>query len=163
NIASRCAGFINKNFDNRLSSHCSEPVLYKKIHDQGSIIAEHYDNREYARAVREIMELADLANQYIDEKKPWALMKAPETQKEAHDVASTGINLFRLLMIYLKPILPKLAKDVEDFLTIEPLTWDSGKEPLVNHVIKPFKPLMQRVDTDAVQALKEAAKEDIGK
>jgi len=154
NIASRCAGFINKRFDNRLSDICVEPDLFQSFVEAGDNIAEYYEQREFAHAVREIMALADQANRYIDNKKPWALIKDPNQEKQAHEVCSVGINLFRILMIYLKPILPNLAKQSEDFLNTPNQNWESRKVVLVNHQIKLFKPLMQRIEPTSVEALK---------
>jgi methionyl-tRNA synthetase len=118
NIASRNAGFIKKRFDNKLSATCSEPELYQSFVDAGDQIATHYENRDYGRAIREIMALADKANQYIDDKAPWVIAKEEGKDQELHDISSVGINLFRVLMGYLKPVLPLMAADAEAFLNI---------------------------------------------
>ncbi len=161
NIASRCAGFIHKRFGGRLSAECSEPALYDEFVAAGESIAALYEAREYGRAVREIMALADRANQYIDEHKPWLIAKEEGREAELQAICSTGINLFRVLAGYLKPILPKLAADAEDFLNIEPMDWYSQAEPLTDHTIKKFKPLMTRVEKERIAAMIEASKEDL--
>lgn len=153
NIASRCAGFITKRFDGRLSAYCSEGGLYEVFSSAGKSIGELYEAREYSRAVREIMALADRANQYIDEKQPWVIAKQPERETELQNVCSAGINLFRVLMIYLKPILPEMAAKVEAFLDIPELAWKDLHTPLTDHHINTFIPLMTRVEKDKVDAM----------
>ena len=155
NIASRCAGFISKKCDGQLSAECSEPELYQRFVDAGNQIAELYENREFGHAMREIMALADLANQYIDEQKPWVLAKDESTAAQAQDIYSTGVNLFRVLMTYLKPVLPMMAKKAEAFLEIDELAWNSCAKPLTDHTIKKFKPLMTRVEQEKIDALLE--------
>ncbi len=161
NIASRCAGFIKKKFDNQLSRNISEPALYKKFTDASEHIASLYDKREFNHAGREIMALADLANQYIDTAKPWVLAKEPGKEQQLHDICSMGINLFRALVVYLKPVLPKLSEQSEAFLNIEPLSWQDIHTPLTHHQVNKFKPLMTRVDKDKVTAMIEASKENL--
>jgi methionyl-tRNA synthetase len=161
NIASRCASFISKQFAGQLSSQCTEPALFAEFSKAGDSISEHYNNLEYSQAIRKIMALADRANQYIDEKKPWALMKDPAQLQAVQDVCSVGINLFRVLMIYLKPILPKTAKQVEEFLTISPLQWADKNQALLNHSIREFQPLITRIDPKQIEAMKMAAQQDI--
>ncbi len=161
NIASRCAGFIHKRFDGRLSAQCSEPGLYGEFVAAGESIAAHYEAREYGRAVREIMALADRANQYIDEQKPWVVAKQDGQEALLQDICSTGINLFRVLIGYLKPILPRLAAEAETFLAIDPMGWDSQAEPLTDHVINRFKPLMTRVEMSRIEAMIEDSREDL--
>ncbi len=160
NIASRCASFIAKKFDGKLSAELVEPELYAEFINQGEVIAAAFEEREYARAIRDIMALADKANQYIDAKAPWVLAKDETKQQETHDVCSMGINLFRVLMHYLKPVLPAMAAEVEAFLQVE-LRWDSYSAPLVNHHINSFKPLMQRVDPVKVAAMVAASTENL--
>lgn len=160
NIASRCAGFITKQFNGQLSVNCCEPNLYQEFVTAGEILKTHFEAREYNRAVREIMRLADIANRYIDDKKPWVLAKSPEKQTETWEVCSLGLNLFRLLMTYLKPILPILAKKVEVFLNTE-LGWNNRKIPLTSHVIQSFQPLLHRIELKEVIAMSEASKEDL--
>ncbi len=161
NIASRNAGFIKKRFDNKLSTTCSEPELYQSFVDAGEQIAAHYENRDYGRAIREIMALADKANQYIDDKAPWVIAKEEGKDQELHDISSVGINLFRVLMGYLKPVLPLMAADAEAFLNIEPMTWNSQAKPLCGHSVNKFKPLMTRVEREKIDAMIEDSKEDL--
>ena len=161
NIASRNAGFIKKRFDNKLSATCSEPELYQSFVDAGDQIAAHYENRDYGRAIREIMALADKANQYIDDKAPWVIAKEDGKDQELHDISSVGINLFRVLMGYLKPVLPLMAADAEAFLNIEPMTWNSQAKPLCDHSVNKFKPLMTRVEREKIDAMIEDSKEDL--
>lgn len=160
NIASRCASFINKKFDSTLSDVVAEPELLAEFVAQGESIAAAYEQREFARAIRDIMALADKANQYIDAKAPWVLAKDDTKQQETHAVCSMGIQLFRVLMHYLKPVLPAMAGEVEEFLASE-LSWHTYQTPLTSHRIQPFKPLMQRVDPVKVQAMVDASKEHL--
>ncbi|WP_440053233.1 methionine--tRNA ligase [Pseudoalteromonas sp. T1lg65] len=160
NIASRCAGFITKKFDGKLSDSVMDEALLNSFSEAQQIIAEHFENREYSRAVREIMALADKANQFIDAEAPWVLAKSDETLERAHQVCSMGLNLFRVLMTYLKPILPGMAKNVESFLNTE-LKWSSVAVPLVGHEINKFKALMQRVEPEKVTAMVDASKESL--
>lgn len=153
NLASRCAGFITKSFDGELSSCLDDEDLFERIADQGDAIAELYETREFHHAVREIMALADLANQYIDAMKPWALAKLPEELPRVQQVCTTGLNIFKVLMVYLKPILPKTAVAVEAFLNIPPLVWGDHETILLDHKINPFEPLLQRVDQASIDAL----------
>ena len=161
NIASRCAGFISKRFEGRLATQCAEPALLNDFIHAGHSIAQHYENRDFGRAVREIMTLADRANQYIDEKKPWALAKDPAREAEVQEVCSVGLNLFRQLITYLAPILPAMAAASRDFLDVTDLDWDSRETLLLGHVIKPFAPLMTRVEKEKVEAMVEASKESL--
>ncbi|WP_348732188.1 methionine--tRNA ligase [Rheinheimera texasensis] len=160
NIASRCASFISKKFNGTLSPNLSEPELFAEFIAQGDSIAASFEEREYARAIRDIMALADKANQYIDAKAPWVLAKDDSKQQETLDVCSMGINLFRVLMHYLKPVLPNMAREVEAFLNSE-LRWDNYQQPLLNHAVNPFKALMQRVDPVKVQAMVDASKDNL--
>ena len=157
NIASRCAGFLRKKFDNRMSDTCVEPELLQSFIDSGADIAKLYEAREFNRAMREIIVLADRANQYIDEKKPWIIAKKEECAQDVQDVCSVGVNLFRVLLTYLKPVLPNMAERSEDFLNIN-VDWDNLKTPLVGHTLKEFKPLLQRIDPAQVEAMIEASK-----
>ncbi|MCW8983237.1 MAG: methionine--tRNA ligase subunit beta, partial [Gammaproteobacteria bacterium] len=153
NIASRCAGFIKKRFDNRLAAALSEPELYGEFVKAGETIANHYEQREFGHAMRAIMALADRANQYIDEQKPWVIAKEEGKDQELHDICSMGLNLFRLLMSYLKPVLPAMAEEVERFLHIEALEWQGDIEPLLDHTVSKFKPLMQRVEQSSIDSV----------
>jgi len=163
NIASRCSGFIKKRFDNKLSAHCSEPALFAEFVKAHAQIAEFYEAREFAKAMREIMALADKANQYIDEKKPWLIAKEEGKDAELHEVCSMGINLFRMLAAYLKPVIPALASEAEQFLNIASQTWPADVQPLTDHAINDFKPLMTRVEADKIAAIIEASKESLEK
>ncbi|VVC76200.1 Methionine--tRNA ligase [Aquicella siphonis] len=163
NIASRCASFINKHFGGKLSARCAEQLLYDDFANAGDSISECFQNMEYSHAVRQIMALADRANQYVDEKKPWALIKDANKQQEVHDVCSMGINLFRILMIYLKPVLPQTAGQAESFLRVPPLQWQDKNKPLLDHPIHEFQPLIHRIDPKQIEAMKMAAKQDIEK
>jgi methionyl-tRNA synthetase len=160
NIASRCASFISKKFDGKLSAELAEPALFAEFTAAGEAIAESFEKREFARAIREIMALADKANQYIDAKAPWVLAKNEATLAEAHLVCSMGINLFRVLMHYLKPVLPAMANEVELFLN-DKLSWSTYQNALTNHSINVFKPLMQRVEMTKVEAMVDASKENL--
>ena len=161
NIASRCAGFISKRFAGRLSDTCSERHLYDSFVQAGDAIANLYEKREFGQAMREIMALADKANQYIDEKKPWALAKQAGQEQAVQDSCSVGLNLFRVLMTYLKPVLPRMAEQSERFLAIDPMTWDNCVEPLVGHTINTYEPLMMRIDPKAVTAMQDASKDNL--
>ena len=157
NIASRCAGFLRKKFDNRMSTECAEPELVQSFIDAGEHVAALYEAREFNRAMREIITLADRANQYIDEKKPWVMAKDETLADEVHDVCSVGVNLFRVLATYLKPVLPAMAEKSEAFLQ-HSLDWTALAAPLVDHELAPFRPLLQRVDAEVVAAMVEASK-----
>jgi methionyl-tRNA synthetase len=161
NIASRCASFINNKFEGKLSVKIAEPELFADFAGSGDSVAEKYENLEFSQAMRQIMALADRANQYIDEKKPWAGAKDPACADEVQDICTMGINLFRILAIYLKPVLPLTAKNIEDFLNIPPLTWDDRLQPLLNHTIKPFQPLSKRLEKKEIDAMKEATIADV--
>ena len=163
NIASRCAGFITKRFDGRLSDSLAEPDLFADFVKAGDAIAAAYEGREYGKAMREIMALADRANQYIDEKKPWVIAKEEGKEAELQAICSMGLNLYRVLITYLKPVLPTLAEQSEAFLHCPELTWDHRDRALLGHVIRPFKALMQRVDPKATEALIDASREDLAK
>ena len=159
NIASRCAGFINKGFEGKLSSSLSEPILFKEFVDKSTAIADKMENREFGHAMREIIGLADKANQYIDEKKPWTLAKEEGQEQQVQDICTMGINLFRVLIIYLKPVLPETAKQAETFLNISPLQWTDIPNPILSQDINKFKPLMTRVESEKIQSIQEDSKE----
>jgi len=161
NIASRCAGYINKKFDGQLSATLADSALFDEFTAQADAIADKMEKREFGHAMRDIMALADKANQYIDEMKPWALTKEEGKEQQVHDIYSMGINLFRVLIIYLKPVLPATVAQAEAFLNIEPLQWDDATTPLLNHTISKFKPLMTRIETDKIEAIQEASKETL--
>ncbi|MCD9467025.1 methionine--tRNA ligase [Photobacterium iliopiscarium] len=159
NLASRNAGFIAKRFDGMLSENFSEPELYAEFVGAATRIGDLYENREYSRAIREITALADKANQYVDEKAPWVVAKQEGKDQELQEICTVGINLFRVLMAYLKPVMPKLTERTEAFLN-ETLTWESIETPLTNHEVTKFKALFNRIDPVHVAAMVEASKEE---
>ncbi|WP_018954434.1 methionine--tRNA ligase [Thioalkalivibrio sulfidiphilus] len=161
NIASRCAGFIHKRFNGQLADALPDADLYQRFARSRDEIAKLFEAREFGQAMREIMALADVANQYIDEHKPWVLAKQAGMDDRVQAVCTQGLNLFRVLMTYLKPVLPAMAEKAEGFLDVAPLAWDHVAEPLLAHRINPFEPLMTRVDPDAVARLQEASREDL--
>jgi methionyl-tRNA synthetase len=158
NIASRSASFVVKKFDKELSNNCCEQELYDEFVAASSEIAGHYEDRNFGQAMRSIMKLADKANQYIDEKKPWQLAKEEGKMQEVHEITSLAINLFRVLMTYLKPVLPEMAEKSEAFLNVDSLNWDDMKSPLLGHQINKFKPLMTRIEDEQIEAMIESSK-----
>ncbi|BBP79071.1 MULTISPECIES: methionine--tRNA ligase [Pseudomonas] len=161
NIASRCAGFIHKGNAGVLVAGNAAPELTDAFLAATPSIAEAYEARDFARAMREIMALADRANAWIADKAPWSLAKQEGKQDEVQAVCAVGINLFRQLIIFLKPVLPLLAADAEAFLNVAPLTWNDHATLLGNHQLNEFKPLMTRIDPVKVQAMTDASKEDL--
>ncbi len=161
NIASRCAGFIKKKYDGKLSSTCTESDLYQKFVDEGTIIAELFEGREFSQAIRKIMALADLANQYIDAEKPWLLIKEDGKEQHVQNVCSVGLNLFRVLVCYLKPVIPTLAEQSEAFLNTGAMNWNNIERPLLDHTINKFKPLMTRIEKEKVEAMVEDSKDTL--
>ncbi len=159
NIASRCAGFINKQFDNKLSNKICNTSMFAEMTAASDEIAAHYENLEYGHAMRKIMALADRSNQYIDEQKPWVLIKDEATRDAVQDICTDGLNFFRTIIIYLKPVLPELAEKTEQFLLTDNTNWNDCKTPLLNHKISRFSPLMVRVEKDKIEAMIEASKE----
>ncbi len=129
--------------------------------DAGDAIASHFEHREYSRAVREIMALADRANQYIDEQKPWAKIKEAGLEQEVHETCTQGLNMFRVLVAYLKPILPELARHSEAFLNTGDLNWAQIAQPLLNHDINTFKPLMTRIEKTQIDNIIETTKQHL--
>ena len=161
NIASRCAGFIHKGNAGVMVQANAAPELTEAFLAAAPSIADAYEARDFARAMRETMALADRANAYIAEKAPWALAKQEGKQDEVQAVCALGINLFRQLVIFLKPVLPNLAADAEKFLNVAPLTWDDHTTLLVNHQLNPFSALMTRIDPAKVEAMAAASREDL--
>lgn len=159
NIASRCAGFISKRFDNKLADELPAPALYQQLADAADNIAELYEHRRFSQAIREIMALADKANQYVDEQKPWVLIKDEARQHEVQGICTQGINMFRAIIIYLKPVVPQLATDAEAFLNAGELRWDSVQEPLLGTELVKFKALMTRAEQKMVDAMLEDNKQ----
>ena len=161
NIASRCAGFITKQFGGTLSNDIIEPTLLSEFTGASEDLAQYYENREFGRAIKHIMALADKANAYIANEEPWKLAKNDDTKERAHQVCSLGINMFKVLATYLAPVLPELADKVQDFLKVDSLSWASAQDVLTGHEINKFKPMMQRIDMKQVEAMIEDSKEDL--
>jgi methionyl-tRNA synthetase len=161
NIAARAAGFVTQQFGGKLAATCARPELLRELQAAAQTIAGHYENREFGEAVREIMALADKANAFVDEMKPWVLAKDPAQKEQLHQVCTTSLNLFRLLTVYLKPVLPKLTTEVEKFLNVAPFTWNDSTTLLTNHVINPYQHLAARIDPKQVAALLEETKESL--
>ncbi|WP_028115413.1 methionine--tRNA ligase [Ferrimonas senticii] len=160
NIASRTAGFIAKRFDSKLAAEVENPALLAEFQNAQESIAKLYESREYGKAIREIMALADKANGYIAEMAPWAMAKQEGMEQKTHEVCSMGIHLFRILMTYLKPVLPQMAQNVEAFLNSE-LRWERIDDTLTGHEIAPFKALIQRIEPAKIEAIVEATKQDL--
>ncbi len=161
NIASRCAGFLQKRYDNRLAAELPEPEQYASFVAAGEEIAASFEGRNYQAAIRRIMALADEANRYIDERKPWQLAKQEGTAAEVHAVCTQGINLFRVLMTYLAPVLPFTAERAGAFLGVAVTEWRAAAEPLLNRDINSFEPLLTRVDPACVEAMVEASRDSL--
>lgn len=158
NIASRCSKFIT-NESGVLSSRIENEALWDQVTGVADSIANYYENREFGKAIREIMAQADSVNEYIAEQEPWKRNKDQDQKQQVQDICSLGINLFRIILIYLKPVVPAMAEAGEFFLN-DKLSWESIKQPLLSHKINQFKPLMQRVDKDKVEAMVSASKEE---
>jgi methionyl-tRNA synthetase len=162
NIASRSAGFISKKFNGKLSTAVSEPELLNAFASEQHTIAEHYENREFGKAIKAIMALADQANQYIADKEPWVLARQEGSEQQVQDICSTGLNMFRMLMIYLKPVLPMMTENAANFLN-DDLSWSGLNTPLVSHGIEKFKPLMTRIEASQIEAMLEESKVEVAK
>ncbi len=159
NIASRCAGFISKQFDGELASTLHDDGLWQKFTDAKLKLADLYEAGDTSKAVREITALADLANQYIAQHEPWKMIKDPDKHTDVQLVCSQGINLFRSLAIYLQPILPAMAQAAEQFLNVDGFRWDDVDSPLLEHRVNAFKPLFTRMEKKQVDKLIEASRE----
>ncbi len=159
NLASRSQGFIKKT-GGLLASELLDIECFQQFVDKGDEIAECYENREFSKVVRLIIELADIANQYIDQEKPWVLNKEESNKDKVIAICTQCLNLFRVLIAYLKPILPEMATNSETFLNCEPLTWQNYKTPLLNHTINKFTPLMQRIEDEQIQAMLEQSQHE---
>ena len=159
NIASRCAGFLKKRFDNTLAAEQEAPELLSDLLDARRSIAAHFEGRDYNRAIREVIALADKVNQFIDEKQPWVLAKDEANNAQVHRVCSDGVQAFRILVSYLAPVLPEMAAKSENFLNTQ-LTFSNLESGLLpaGHQLEPFSPLMQRIEMSAVEAMIEAEK-----
>ncbi|WP_410498274.1 methionine--tRNA ligase [Chitinibacter sp. S2-10] len=165
NIASRAAGFVSKRFEGKLAADLSGNVsgieLLSKMQAAAEGIAAHYEAREYSRAIREIMALTDEVNQFVDQNKPWEMAKQEGRDADLQRVCSILINAFRLLTIYLKPVLPKLATDVESFLNVAPLQWSDAQSLLLDHTINAYNHLMVRIDPKNIEAMVEENKQTL--
>ncbi|ARU31196.1 methionine--tRNA ligase [Sulfuriferula sp. AH1] len=153
NIASRTAGFIAKRFGGKLADTLPTSELLNELQHSATLIAECYESRDFGRALREIMHLTDKANQYVNDNKPWEIAKQGGEDALLHEICSVSINLFRLLTLYLKPVLPKLAADVEQFLNIPAMTWADANTLLAKHTINTYTHLMTRVDQKQIDAM----------
>ncbi|MEZ5557169.1 MAG: methionine--tRNA ligase [Pseudomonadales bacterium] len=162
NIASRCAGFISKQFDGMLSDSLHDAALWQRFADAAPGMAELFEAGDTARAVREITALADEANRYIADHAPWTLIKDAAQRETVQLVCSQGINLFRMLAIYLAPILPRMASDAAAFLNVEPFRWDDLAAPLLAHRIEPYKPLFARMERQQIDAVVQASRSEDG-
>lgn len=161
NIASRCAGFITKRFDGKLAAPPASDTV-KALRATAPSIAAAYDAREYAKALREVMLLTDRANQFVDSEKPWELARQAGQEARLHAVCTEGLELFRLLTVYLKPVLPTVAANVERFLNVQPLSWnDAGASLPIGHRINAYSHLMTRIETKQIEALVDANKESL--
>lgn len=160
NLASRTANFINKKFNNKLAAQLTEEAIFTEFANSKSLIEEAYETREYAKAIREIMRLADLANKYVDDLAPWVLAKDPTKEQELHQVCTNALNMFKRLLTYLKPIIPSLVQASEEFLATT-FNWDDVNTPYVNVEINQFKPLFKRIEQKQVDAMIKESKEDL--
>jgi methionyl-tRNA synthetase len=159
NIASRCAGFITKRFDGKLADALPDPSLFAEFSAASDTIAMHFEKREFSKAMRQVMALADKANRYIDENKPWILIKDDSKLDEVHQVCTQGLNMFRSLMVYLTPVIPAVAEDARAFFGENQWHWDDASQPLLSHPINKFKPLLMRVEPEQVERLVEQSQE----
>ena len=155
NIASRSAKFINKNFDGRLSSHLDTPELYEEFKEAAKDIANLYERLEFSKASREIMSLADKANQYVDSKQPWILIKENGNEDLVQSICTTSVNLFRVLTIMLMPIIPGFTKNALEFLNDEELSWQDIDSPLLDCNVEDFKAIITRIDDSQINKLLE--------
>jgi methionyl-tRNA synthetase len=162
NIASRCAGFVARLNDGKLSDKVSDTDLWNRAIKANQTICENYEARQYARAIREIMQIADIANEYIADQEPWKLAKDESNAAKVVEICSLGINLFRLIMIYLQPVLPEMTKQTAEFLNDE-LNLSDDLQPLTGHQINKFKPLMQRIELETVKKIVDQSKETLQK
>jgi methionyl-tRNA synthetase len=159
NIASRCAGFISKRFDGQLADSLPDEALFAEFQTASESIASHYERREYSKAMRSIMALADKANRYIDEQKPWVMIKDADRIADVQLVCTQGLNMFRSLMIYLAPVIPAVAENARRFLREAEWQWQDAKRPLLSTTLPKFKPLLTRVEPEQVQRMVEQSRE----
>lgn len=161
NIASRCAGFIQRGSEGMLASELPDPELYQQFIDQRDVIGKDFEDRNYQSAIRRIMALADEGNRYIDEHKPWQLNKQEDQQANVQAICTQGINLFRVLMTYLAPVVPFTTAIAAEFLDVTLDQWADMDQPLLDVSIKTFQPLMTRVDPLKIEAMIEDSKENL--
>ena len=159
NIASRTAGFLAKQFDGVLADSVQDAALMAQFHAQAEPIAALFEAGDTAKAMREVTALADAANQYIARHEPWNMAKNPDQRDAVQLVCSQGINMFRCLAIFLKPVLPEMAEKAEAFLNVQPLIWADAEAPLLGHTISKFKPMLQRIETAQIEKMVEASKQ----
>ncbi|MFN2301198.1 MAG: methionine--tRNA ligase, partial [Gammaproteobacteria bacterium] len=157
NIASRCAGFIVKGHDGQLADALPEPALFETFAAEGETIAAHYENRDFAAAMRVVMGLADRANRYIDDHKPWILAKDPARAHEVQGVCTQGLNHYRQLITWLAPVLPRTAQRSAELFNVDAFVWHDAQAPLLAHRINPYKPLLTRIDPAQVNKMTEAS------
>jgi methionyl-tRNA synthetase len=158
NIASRCAKFINDDFNNQLSGKIADQELLSQFQQSSSSIATMYKHREFGRAMRTIMSLADQANRYLDKEKPWNLAKDVTKKEQVQEICTMGLNLFRILMIYLKPVVPAIAKQAEAFLDLDNQHWSDINQSLIDHQINNYEPLLTRLQKENIDAMIDASK-----
>ena len=159
NIASRTAGFLVNQFNGVLADNVHDEALMEQFHAQVEPIAALFESGDTAKAMREVTALADAANQYIAKHEPWNMAKDPERRDAVQLVCSQGINMFRCLAIFLKPVLPEMAEKAEAFLSVAPLTWADAEAPLLGHTIRKFKPMLQRIETAQIEKMVDASKQ----
>ena len=159
NIASRCAGFIDRHFAGELAGSLADRALFERFAAASEEIAGHYENREYSKAMRRIMQLADLANRFIDDHKPWIMIKNGDDRDAVQAVCTQGINLFRSLMIYLAPVIPDVARRAREFLGEDRWAWDDAGRPFLARTVNTFRPLLKRVESDKVEQMTEKSRE----
>ena len=159
NIGSRTANFINKDFNNKLSSTLHEESLVQEFIDRSSIVSEAYEKREFSKAIREIMDLADKANQYIDKMEPWNLIKEEKNKELVQSVCTTSLNLFRLLTIMLNPVIPNVCSRIYSFLKINEPLWNDMGKVITNHEIATYQPLLIRIEKEQIENIVLRSKE----
>jgi len=159
NIASRCAGFISKRFDGQLADSLPDTKLFSEFADAGESIAAQYERREYSKAMRSVMALADKANRYIDDHKPWLMIKNADKAADVQLVCTQGLNMFRSLMIYLSPVVPVIARDARTYLNEDTWRWQDAATPLLGVQLPTFKPLLTRVDPGRVQRMVDQSRD----
>lgn len=161
NIASRCAGFVNKRFDGLLAAQLPDEAMYARFAAAANEVQQSYDAGEFSRAIRQTMTLADEANKYIDERKPWVIAKQEGAEAELLAVCTQGLNLFRVLAACLRPVLPATVERAEQFLADSLAHWSAVARPLLNHRLREFQPLLTRIDPKHIEAMIEASKENL--